>query len=1203
MDNKRGATKGSGLRDSHISLNAFVMLNSLMKIVRPLPLLLWLTALCSAATIAFSASSVSREQSGVSINVVEIHGLRLRAAQESGPALLPGAVSKRNIAGTEIHSFNLALTAGQYARVVVEQKDIDLLVTIFKPDAQKLMEVGNPAGARGAENVSLMAETAGNYRLEVRPVEKWAAPGSYEIRVEEVRVPTEADKSLYAAEKLCAEGRRQLLETNESKHAALDSYEQSLPLWRAAEERYEEANALHSIGRIYKSLGDLPKALEYYNCALSLRREIGNREGEAYTLGDIAAANRILGTPQKALPGYEAALRIFQETGNRRGEAYILASTGFAHFRMGNMEQALGFYQRALTIRRSEQERWGEANLLNNMAGVYDAWGDPEKVMELLKQASSLWQEVGDREGEATIINNVGKIYDDWGEWQNALENYNKALAIYRSSENRTPSVRASEAVELDNIGLLYASLGDSVRGLDYLQKALLIRQELKGPSGLGDTLSRIGYAYYLMDKIPEALKYYEMAVPYYQKAEDSRGLSFTLTAIGLAQAFGGNGAKALEYYRQALELQKEERQGQALTYDKMGQAYMLSGDTQKALEAYAESLRLWRAIKDPHGEARTLFDVASAERRRNNIPEAHKRIGEAINLVESLRTRINDYKIRIAYFAAKQDFYELDVDLKMRLHRLHPSEGYDAAALQSHERALARNLLDILSEAKIDDSGKANSQLFESKLSLQRKLNAKAAKQAGLLNDPNLLNDRKMSAQAAALEREINELVAAYDEVSAKIRAQNPRYATLTSPQPVGLKEIQKQLLDQDTILLEYALGDERSYLWAVTPTEINTYELPKRADIEKVAGQLRNLLTTRPQFLSEVSVNKESHAHAAGLQYWSQAATLSRMLLGPVAAQLGQKRLLIVADDELQYIPFAGLPIPAAAPAGVNQTQSVNPVGTIPLIKEHEIINLPSASTLAVLREETGKRRAAPKALAVLADPVFERDDSRISIAKREKTPAAGARSRQQDLDRTLNDVRIGLSRLQLSRQEAVDISSFVADESKMEALGFDANRATATSPQLGQYRIVHFATHGILNDVHPELSGIVLSLFDEQGRFQEDGFLRLHEIYNLRLPVEMVVLSACQTGLGKKMKGEGLVGLTRGFMYAGAPRVVSSLWKVDDEATALLMKRFYQGMFKENLSPAAALRAAQVAMWEKKRWSAPYYWSGFILQGEWK
>jgi CHAT domain-containing protein len=287
-----------------------------------------------------------------------------------------------------------------------------------------------------------------------------------------------------------------------------------------------------------------------------------------------------------------------------------------------------------------------------------------------------------------------------------------------------------------------------------------------------------------------------------------------------------------------------------------------------------------------------------------------------------------------------------------------------------------------------------------------------------------------------------------------------------------------------------------------------------------------------------------------------------------------------------------------------------------------ENEIVNLPSASALAVLRNEIRNRRSASKSVAVIADPVFEPDDPRVASytakAVGAGTPGSGNTGISRpnvaaslrpgtELHRALRDVGIlreggqGIARLLSSREEADAIIAAAAGAG-MRATGFKATRATATSPELGQYRIVHFATHGLLNSEHPALSGLVFSLVDEQGKSQ-DGFLGLHDIYNLNLPADLVVLSACNTGLGKEVRGEGLVGIVRGFMYAGAARVVASLWKVDDEATAELMKRFYQQMLQGGLTPAAALRAAQVEMWQHKRWHSPYYWAAFVLQGEWK
>jgi CHAT domain-containing protein len=350
--------------------------------------------------------------------------------------------------------------------------------------------------------------------------------------------------------------------------------------------------------------------------------------------------------------------------------------------------------------------------------------------------------------------------------------------------------------------------------------------------------------------------------------------------------------------------------------------------------------------------------------------------------------------------------------------------------------------------------------------------------------------------------------------------------------------------------------------------------------------------------------------------------------MLLGPVAEQLKGKRLVIISDGVLQYVPFGALPVPFERrkdEGGRMKAEAENSRASSsfilhpssfqrPLIVEHEIVNLPSASTLAVLRREMAGRKSAAKTVAVLADPVFQREDERVRRIKARKKAdelslnSSGLRILEPEVERSawesdVADAGRPIPRLPFTRREAEAILALVPDGEGMKALDFAASRAMATSAELGRYRMVHLATHGLLNSRHPELSGIVLSLVDERGRPQ-DGFLRLHEIYNLNLSADLVVLSACQTALGKEIKGEGLVGLTRGFMYAGASRVVASLWKVDDRATAELMKRFYQGMLGEDrLRPAAALRAAQVAMWKENRWKEPYYWAAFVLQGEWK
>ena len=394
---------------------------------------------------------------------------------------------------------------------------------------------------------------------------------------------------------------------------------------------------------------------------------------------------------------------------------------------------------------------------------------------------------------------------------------------------------------------------------------------------------------------------------------------------------------------------------------------------------------------------------------------------------------------------------------------------------------------------------------------------------------------------------------------------------------QPLALQGIRAQVLDAETLLLEYALGETASHLWVVSKDGLAQHRLAGRETIERAARRVHELASAMP-----------APTDAA----WRAASgELSRLVLPPDLNRRGATRLLIVAPGALQYVPFSLLPVPVAS----GET-------SVPLLAQFEIVNAPSASVLARLRQERAGRAPASRSVAIFADPVFEPSDPRLRPAGRGRDRAA-APAAPAPLERALRGVRAGaLTRLPFSRQEADAIVASAPRGTSLRAFGFEANRSAATSGDLAAYRIVHFATHGIVNARQPELSGVVLSLFDRQGR-KEDGFLRLHDIDGLHLGAELVVLSACQTGLGRDLRGEGIVGLTRAFMHAGTPRVVASLWQVDDLATAELMKRFYRRLFEEKLAPAAALRAAQRELAASRRWNAPYYWAGFVLHGEWR
>ena len=453
-----------------------------------------------------------------------------------------------------------------------------------------------------------------------------------------------------------------------------------------------------------------------------------------------------------------------------------------------------------------------------------------------------------------------------------------------------------------------------------------------------------------------------------------------------------------------------------------------------------------------------------------------------------------------------------------------------------------------------------------------------------------NVQGDGGKAAETAALHREIEAITASHREAEARIRAESPRYAALTQPKPLTLDDVQTLVVDDQSVLLQYFVGKHRSYVWAVTTHRIEGFTLPAREEIERRVRSYRDGLT------APAGAPLKSVGLSVG--HLDDARALSRMLLGPVAAYLGRPRVLIVSDGILHLLPFSALPDPRTI---ASETQVADP-----LTVEHELIHLPSASTLALLRRNWHQDSGWPKTARVFADPIFEADDPRIHGGRRSTAvpPRAAIRAEPVDsLRRALRDVAgfgDGIPRLLETRREARGIAALAPAIDT--ALDFDANRAGAMSAALADYRVIHFATHGIVDNDHPELSGIILSLFNEKGEPQ-DGFLRLHDIYNLTLPVDLVVLSACSTAVGKEVVGEGLIGLVRGFMYAGSRRVLASLWKVDDEATGELMTRFYRGMFEKGLTPPAALQAAQIELLRTRRWKHPFYWAGFVLQGEWK
>ena len=347
--------------------------------------------------------------------------------------------------------------------------------------------------------------------------------------------------------------------------------------------------------------------------------------------------------------------------------------------------------------------------------------------------------------------------------------------------------------------------------------------------------------------------------------------------------------------------------------------------------------------------------------------------------------------------------------------------------------------------------------------------------------------------------------------------------------------------LLDDDTALLEYSLGEERSYLWWVTRTGHATFELTGRAVLETAARKLHRLMSNRRT--RQTTIDRET-------------LKVLELLMGPVAARLGQQRLVIVAPDILQYVPFEAL-----------------------LLDRHVVVRNPSITVLARLRARSAARETC-QGLAVVGAGVFSALDDRLPTMTRESK---------------------GPRRLPYVDDEVRSVLRKAGNGRVLAATGFDAVREVVLKGFLGSFPLLHLIGHGRTDPRHPELSGLLLSSYTRQGR-PRPGWLTAREVREIELSADVVVLSACQTGLGKEVRGEGLVGLSHSVLAAGASSVVASLWNVDDQATAALMDRFYGEMLDHGRPPAEALRLAQLSLRNERRWNSPYYWGGFVLQGDW-
>jgi CHAT domain-containing protein len=729
-----------------------------------------------------------------------------------------------------------------------------------------------------------------------------------------------------------------------------------------------------------------------------------------------------------------------------------------------------------------------------------------------------------------------------------AIAKFEAAAVAWRSLRNDY-----EEALALYGAGFTCKSLGDNQEAIDYLQRALPVFVRLNDASGEAMVRAGLGWPYLYLADLDKAFESFQTAFELHRAEKNLRGQGIALYGLGWVHALRGEDQKALQKFSESLECRRNamDRKGEALTLTGIGKIESRLGHYDDALKHLSLALSTL-----PKGDAEAQADILS------NLGWVNKALNETDKAMGFFKTALT---IRCT-------IGDLIGEATTR---------YGMSILHRSAKRFAEAESEISEAVKIIESLRIKGSNQQLRLSYFASVQDYYEFYIALLIEMDQLDPRAGHVEKAinvserARARGLLDLLA-----EAKIDLRRS-----TQIQPLTATEVQKQILDRNTMLLQYVLSEPHSFLLAVTADETAAYELPSRREIENVSRRFYEAVTVRNSLESDLATDEAHRSVAQADALVDQVGReLSRMLLSPVSRRVTGQRLVIVAPGVLQFIPFAALPDPASVRMqGPNDT--VVKSDSNPLVEDHEVIMLPSVTALSAIRKEALTRAPAAKSVVVLADPVFDGSDARVR--QRSSTDKSHAE----------------FARLISSRWEGEKIVSLVRPGEGKLLVDFAANRAFALSGEVGQFRIVHFATHALVDFEHPAQSGIVLSRVDENGKPQ-DGLVSLDDIFNLKMPADLVVLSGCRTALGKDYAGEGLVGLTRAFMYAGAARVAVSLWQVADKSTAELMIRFHRYMHgPEKLPAAAALRAAQLDLRKDPRWRSPYFWASFTLQGDWR
>ena len=1038
----------------------------------------------------------------------------------------------------------------QQAEILIEGSEPGFVYTIFSPDGSKVRS-GSIEEA-GWLVVSFPVSVDGLYRLVVSTKSKAEDDRDFQIRAELLPFAAASQGQIERAEALYsqAEALRNALRASDVREA-IAKYKQAASGWEVARDREAQVLALSGEALAWLELS------EYKNAIGTLDRAIAISAGSVYLrswLLNLEAQVFLVRWDSRSASVVAAqALKLSRSLNDTELEAEALVDQGASEW-LTHSESAARDIDEGSRLARESGSTGAVALALRYKAWIEEDQGHLTRALSLMQQAEEYFRRVGDGRDVLQAMSDIADIEGLEGDRYSALLRNSRLVSPMMESGNT-----ANYATVVGNIGNDYVALNRDRDAIPYLQQAVLAFQDIHHDSWESISLGQLCMVELRLKHLNEALRDCQRSAGLIEQIHDPKRLAITTWRLGKVRQAFGQIDLAVENYRRAASLSEQvpDPRFESQSLIDWGDVIEASHKREEALPLFQKALSLSEQAEDSTVQLEARFRIARWYAHAGADADAISELRIALGQIERKRGTVHNGELQASYLAAVRKCHQLYVDILMREHERNRASPSDVLALEISESARARTLLDSLKARDLDQPLNQSEDPPAEQIKLRMAVEQAYDQRLKLMLEGS--RKRELEENSATLTQAIDSLQRMEDVDRDEAKAIPP------SGRPLSAQDILQASKTSSATLLEYALGAEQSYLWVVHDGTINSYVLKApQEEIEGLVGRWRKLAATHlPQ-----------EGYDAERELQGVAARLSCLLLNNYIGPQNEK-LAIVADGELATLPFAALPLNGC-------DDKPGP----PVITAHQVVMIPSLSIFFSPPMRDAQTRFA-KEVAIVANPVFDPGDARVHT-RHEPVSAAALRS--------VKDVP-ALPRLIGTGEEAIEIQQTVGPEKASVFLGFNASVETILSPEMRNYRILHLATHGVADESTPGFSGLILSLVSPDGR-PVFGYLKTHDIANLDLHPELVVLSACDSGAGNNLSGEGVTGLAYAFLNAGARQVASTLWDVDDEITKDLMINFYKEMYSAGLDPADALRQSQILMMQSPHRSAPYYWAGFEI-----